>query len=165
MNNNQHIYNRFLENIKTRREADELKEEAVLLKKGLYEDEGRAYESYLKTRVRAWVAGEISEVFSQEGVNKAEFLQGLLDKLAGLKAVRLVIAFEPSQEQLSRFVSFIKGAAGQDTIVDLTYEPHIIGGAIIVYQGKYKDVSFKKIFEYQFEKEREKLLSLLDKEK
>jgi hypothetical protein len=159
------MYDNFLQKIKTRREADELSEEANLLIRGLYEQEGKAYESYLNTKVRSWVSRQVKEVFSEEGVDKKGFLEGLLNNLNNLKPVRLVIAFEPTENQLERFTSFIKSAGGQNLIVDLTYDPYVVGGAVIIHEGKYRDFSFKKIFEHQFENERENLLKLLEKSK
>ena len=72
----------------------------------------------------------------------------------------MIIAYEPSEDAIDRFYSFITAACGRRIILDIGYAPDIIGGAVVIYRGKYRDFSFKNIFEKEFEKESAKILKL-----
>ena len=43
------------------------------------------------------------------------------------------------------------------------YMPELVGGAKIVFEGKYKDFSLKKVLEREFKEKREEILGLLGK--
>ena len=67
-------------------------------------------------------------------------------KVKNVPSVRLIIAYEPSEDAIDRFYSFIVDACQRPVLLDIGYAPDIIGGAVVIYEGKYRDYSFKNIF-------------------
>jgi len=151
---------RLLENITTKREAERLLEEIEILRNGLFEAGEGAFESLLKNKVRAITAGSIRRIFAQEGIDKRKYLDELEQWVAKMPNVSLILAFEPSEGTVERFYTKISEAVGKQVLLDVVYEPQIIGGAIVIFNGRYRDFSFKKIFEAEFAKGRSKILEV-----
>jgi hypothetical protein len=151
---------RLLENITTKREAERLLEEIEIIRNGLFEAGGGAFESLLKNKVRAITAENIRQVFAREGVDKRKYLDQIEELVMKMPNVSLILAFEPSEGAVERFYLKISEATGKRVLLDVVYEPQIIGGAVIIFNGRYRDFSFKKIFEAEFDKGRNKILSL-----
>jgi hypothetical protein len=151
---------RLLENIKTKREAERLLEEIEILRNGLFEAGGDAFKSLLKNKVRAITAENIRQVFAKEGIDKRKYLDEIEELVMKMPNVSLILAFEPSEGAVERFYTRISEATGRQVLLDVVYEPQIIGGAVIIFNGRYRDFSFKKIFEAEFEKGRSKILEL-----
>lgn len=151
---------KLLENITTKREAERLLEEIEIIRNGLFEARGGAFESLLKNKVRAITAENIRQIFAEEGVDKKKYLDKVEELVMKMPNVSLILAFEPSEGAVERFYSKISEAAGKPMLLDIVYEPQIIGGAVIIFNGRYRDFSFKKIFEAEFEKGRNKILDL-----
>jgi hypothetical protein len=153
---------RLLANITTKREAERLLEEIEIIRNGLFGAGGGAFESLLKNKVRAITAENIRLVFAKEGVDKRKYLDQIEELVMNMPNVSLILAFEPSEGAIERFYTKISDATGKQVLLDVVYEPQIIGGAVIIFNGRYRDFSFKKIFEAEFEKGRNKILALGD---
>jgi F0F1-type ATP synthase delta subunit len=154
---------RLLQNVTTKRDADRLMEEIEIIRNGLFETGEGALESLLKNKVRRETAEIIKETFSKTEVNKKEYLNEVEELLTKMPNVSLILAFEPSEGAVERFYSKISEATGKNVLLDVVHEPQIIGGAVIIFNGRYRDYSFKKIFESEFEKGRNKILAIGNK--
>ncbi len=147
-------------NIKTLDSAEVLKQELEVLLNSLYSGK-EEFESVLRTKVRSSFADFIRRKISQEDVRIDLFLKDFIKKLDSVPVVKLILAFEPSEETVNRIYSYIVSACKREVFLDLGYSPDIIGGAIIIYRGKYKDLSFKYVFEREFEEEKKKILEFM----
>jgi len=112
----------------------------------------------LKTSARAWLYPLLREEFSKEGANRRNLLLNLKQKIEGLSKVYITLAFEPSEDALNRFGGVIRTSVREDVIISVAYDPHLIGGVQIIYNGEFRDFSFKRIFEKEFENTREQIL-------
>ncbi|KKQ97641.1 MAG: hypothetical protein UT23_C0010G0037 [Candidatus Woesebacteria bacterium GW2011_GWA1_39_12] len=88
-------------------------------------------------------------------------MRGLEKELKNLKDVYLTLAYEPTQDQIDTIASFIRQSTGGKIILNLSYDPQLIGGVEIIYEGVFRDFSFKRIFEKEFEEDREEILKKL----
>ena len=78
-----------------------------------------------------------------------ENLNELRAELSQLETLSLTIAFTPSQNFIDSLYSWIVENLGSKVIIDFKNSQKVIGGALISYQGKYKDYSVdKKLGEY-----------------
>ena len=162
-NKSYNMFDLILNQIKTRQDADTLSTEIDLLLRGIYDSQGSGFDSILRTKVRSRFSSSLKEIFSKDlSLDKKSFLEGLKNELKDLEEVNLNLAFEPTEDSLDRFSTFVKNEIGSNAIINLSYDPAIIGGSIIVYKGNYRDFSFKRVFEKVFEKERENILKMLD---
>jgi F0F1-type ATP synthase delta subunit len=148
--------------IKTTDSAEVFKGELRILLKSLYlgSDE---FGSVLKNRVRSYLSEYIINKLSVEDIDIEKLLKDLIEETENTPSVRLIIAYEPSEDAIDRFYSFITSACQRHIFLDIGYSPDIIGGAVIIYEGKYRDFSFKYVFENEFAKERKNILELLEK--
>lgn len=156
------VEDKLLQSVKTKRDATKLLEEVDIISKSLYKAGGEAVESVLKNEVRVATAEAIRESFTQKDLNKKNYLDQIIKLIQKMPNVSLILAFEPSEGAIERFYSKISESVGQQVLLDIVYEPQIIGGAVIIYKGKYRDFSFKKVFEAEFEKSRSKILEMAE---
>lgn len=77
--------------------------------------------------------------------NKEEQPTKELEKyLRSLPEIKLEIAFSPENNFLEKISQWFEKELGQKIILDLTVNPKIVGGAIIEYQGNWRDFSLAK---------------------
>lgn len=156
------MHSQIIEQIKTTESADIFKDELELLLKSLYLGSNE-FASTLRTKVRAGISNRIQRVISEKDINIEKFLKNMLESIEKVPSIKLIIAFEPTEEAIDRFHSFVISACQQYVFLDIGYSPEIIGGAVIIYKGKYRDFSFKQIFESEFQTNRDNILNLLEK--
>lgn len=148
--------------MKTTESSEVLKDELELLLKSLYLG-SEEFGSVLKTKVRAGLSNYIKKKLSEEDIDIELLLKTIIKNMSLIPSVKLIIAFEPSEDVIDRFYSFIADACQRHVLLDIAYSPDIVGGAVIIYRGKYRDFSFKQVFENEFEKERVNILKLIEK--
>jgi len=156
------MYDFLLSKIRTSEDKDKLLDEIDLLLNGLYQYKGFGFDSLLENKVRAWVSTFLREEFAKEALDRNAYLLDLKKKLMNLKEVSLIIAYEPTSDALESFFTFIRSAIGQNAIINLGYDPHLIGGVQIIFEGQFRDFSFKRIFEKVFEENRGEILKVLE---
>ena len=132
-----------------------------MLLTSLYEEKGLGFDRLLRTRIRAWVANYLSEAFLKN--DKQAYLKGLSDKVKSLTTIEITFGYEPSYDMLDRVSSLIDNAVGKHVILRTFCDPTLIGGVEIIFEGQFRDFSFQRIFEEEFEKSREVILRSLDK--
>jgi len=115
---------KFYEKIKTREEVEDL---LLMIDEKL--DGGRP-------RFPDWVKEEVGE-----GLDGWEKLK---EKLKSLPIFSLTIGFEPTEEFKEKLVHWIKENVEKKAVLDLKIDKEILGGAIISWQGKYKNYSLSE---------------------
>jgi len=101
----------------------------------------------------------INEIFAQEIKEKLElileknninlsefssaqpFLRNLKQAVKSLPVVGLTLAFEPQEELIKKISSWLSLSLPTHTLINLSVKPEILAGAIIEYQGRYRDYS------------------------
>ena len=70
-----------------------------------------------------------------------EFLDELRNYLLSLPKIKLTLAFQPNKEFLKQISDWLQKTVGQKIVLNIFVNPHIVGGAIIEYKGKYLNFS------------------------
>lgn len=91
------------------------------------------------------------------------FFDTLKTLLAKFKVIKLVLAFDPTNKTLEKLHNFVKETVGDGYIFDIEVSPDILGGAIVIFNGKYYDLSLKKTIEEAFANGKEEILMLMQK--
>lgn len=86
----------------------------------------------------------------------------LIDKLHTCKSMQLTIAFQANEETITFFSDWIKRNVKKDLLIDLRFDKSIVGGALIIADGSYKDYSVRKNLANRFQIQKEDILGLLD---
>lgn len=156
------MYEALIERIRTTDEKDLLLGEIQLLLTSAYEADA-GFDSTLKSKVRSWVSTAIKNDLAANQIGQKDYLEGLKKRLAGLKVLTLILAFEPTDVSIDKFIFFARENIDNDIILETQFDPKILGGVIIIFQGRYKDFSLKKILTSEFEKRKGELISLVYK--
>jgi len=89
-------------------------------------------------------------------------IDDLTDRLHTCKSMQLTIAFQPNEETITYFSDWVKKNVRKDLLIDLHFDKAIVGGALVIADGAYKDYSVKKNLANRFQIQKEDILGLLD---
>jgi hypothetical protein len=89
-------------------------------------------------------------------------IDDLIDKLHTCKNIQMTIAFHANEETITFFSDWIKKNIKKDLLIDLHFDKTIVGGALIIADGSYKDYSVRKNLANRFQIQKEDILGLLD---
>lgn len=89
-------------------------------------------------------------------------IDALTDQLHLLKNLQLTIAFQPNEETITYFSEWVKKNINKDLLIDLRFDKSIVGGAVIIVKGTYKDYSVRKNLSNRFQIQRDDILGLLE---
>ena len=139
----------FAEKIRTKEELIFFLEEIARARQIIFKEK----EMPLSKKVEGKVSGELKnfiEKLEKEGVisgsreRQSAFLEKLEKELQSLPEIRLEIAFSPDDDSLERISQWFEKELSQKIILDLTINPKVVGGAIIEYQGNWREFSLAK---------------------
>ena len=157
------MYSEVLSKVRTISEARRLEEEVDILLASLYKTEEGVFEKSLEKEVRSFVGSSIKEELAGEGIGKKDYLEGLKKKLESLKVVRLTLAQEPTENGLVKIQNWIQSNLGEGVVSDINYNPRILAGAVVVYKGKYTDLSLRNKFQMILDKKKVVIFNQLGK--
>ncbi|MHA2426598.1 MAG: hypothetical protein ACXADB_00960 [Candidatus Hermodarchaeia archaeon] len=156
------MYAPILSKIRTTQEAEKLTEEIDILLNSFFENQGRGFDLALRDKVRAWVSQALRDELSAHKVDGKNYLEGLKGELGKYKKLKLGLAIEPSQTTIESIHSFAQKNIGDKVLLEISYMPALLGGVVIVFEGKYRNFSLKKVFEDEFSQKGEEIMKLLN---
>jgi F0F1-type ATP synthase delta subunit len=112
------------------------KSRALLSEKSKKLEDENLYQFFLKLEER----GEIN----LDQKKQFDFLEKLKDWLKKLPILKLEIAFLPSEKTIEKISQWLKKEVGKKIILDVYFNPKIVGGAILEYEGKFANFSLAK---------------------
>lgn len=147
---NSNPYSEIVDKLRTREDLELLKEEIQLLLVSIYQPGEGGFEKVLKRSVRSWVASSVLEGLLKTGLTQEKYLKGLEEKVAQLRELKLTLSFQPTEEFVDELNAWVIEHLGAGIILDIKVDQKILGGAIITYEGKYRDYSLAKRFDKSF---------------
>ncbi len=112
-------------------EVDKVTE--ALFKSGTIAEGSSEYSLYL---------AKITQGMSRDSA--CELLNDLKEDLTKTPKLLMTLAFKPDAKFTNQLFLWVKTTVGPSYLLELAYDPDIIGGSVIVYNGLYKDFSLKK---------------------
>ncbi len=163
------MVSKLLTHIRTVDERDRLLSEVDQLISSNYEDQGKGFEKALKSKIRFWVSEIIKDEVTNENSQIEKYLQKLKADLSNMKTISLKLAFEPTDISIDKFHDFIikniKSYANSDDfngiLLDISYDPNILGGAAITWNGEYRDFSLQRLFEEEYEAKKADIMKIM----
>ena len=70
------------------------------------------------------------------------------------------LSFEPTEVSLDKFHAYLNEILPGGAILDIEYDPSILGGAQITWGGEFRDFSLKRLFESEYEAKQKELLKI-----
>lgn len=150
--------------IKTKDDLNTFRAEIDLLKDSLFEKQ-KNLDYTLANSVRSSVSQAIKTDLSSASLSPENYFNGLLAELDQLKILQLTLAFEPPPKSITRLSDWVAANLGPGLILDLQFDPTILGGALIAYQGKYHDYSLKSALDRDFSTNQKAIIDLVKNEK
>ncbi|MGI8420472.1 MAG: hypothetical protein ACR2LN_07590 [Candidatus Levyibacteriota bacterium] len=96
---------------------------------------------------------------NQSAIKKAG--EKLQEKLATCKTIQITLAFQPNETAIELFSDWVKKNVDGGTLIDLQFDKTIVGGALIVSSGIYKDYSVRKALSNRFRLQKDEIAGLL----
>ena len=72
------------------------------------------------------------------------FLTQIRSGISSLPIITLTIAFAPKDHTITRISQWLATQLARPVVLDISVDPAIIGGVVILYEGMYKDYSLHK---------------------
>ena len=149
------IYFDIITSIKTTEEASNLSAEIDTLMLTLFKSQKMSLDKALDL-IPKDTAKKILQTFSKNNldINDKELIRGFLNTLKNLmkkfKIIKLIIAFDPTRKTIEKIHSFVSENIGIGYILDFETDPGLLGGAVVIFNGKYSDFTVKKRLEEIF---------------
>ena len=159
------IYFDLVTSLKTTQEVADFVSEIDTLMLAFFKSEKPSMEKAL-TSISTDFARKIMQVFSKNSldINNRDTATGFFETLKmlikKLKVVKLVLAFDPTIKTITNIHNFIKDNVGIGYILDIETSENVLGGAIIIFAGKYNDFTLKKKIEDAFIIKNKEILQL-----
>lgn len=99
----------------------------------------------------------LTALIKKSGINLKDamglqnFLKELRSGVESLPVVALTLAFEPKEENIKNISDWFALNLKKEVLLEITVDPKIIAGAVVVFGGNYRDFSVKKILTEKFE--------------
>lgn len=146
------ILNRLTQHIRTREELISLLEEIIKIKSLIFQNEYIPLSEKINGKINNNLK-KLIEQFEREGIipiiqeQQLIFFEKIENKLESLPEIKLEISFWPNEDFLEKISQWLNKELKQKTIIDLAINPKIVGGAVVEYQGKWRDFSLAKKIE------------------
>lgn len=153
MKNNSLIYSDILKSLRTVEEAEEFSSQIDILLKNLFKTQAQPLEESLKKLIDLKTSGIIKQAIKDKDINPSDhaaienLLSDIKKEIQKLKVLKLCLAFDPTAEIIEDIFDWVLKNIGNGIILDIEKDESIIGGAIIVFEGRYKDLTIRKRFE------------------
>lgn len=161
------IYFDLITSLKTTREVDDLSMEVDTLISTLFNTSKISLEKAL-TSISQTSAKKITEIFEKFNLDMTDKgkVRDFLDTLKGLikkfKIIKLILAFDPTPKTIENIHKFVSENIGIGYIFDIEVDENILGGAAVMFNGKYKDFTLRKSLEEMFQNKRDEIVRALN---
>ena len=155
------MFSEILSKIRTESDAWQLEGEVDLLLENLYKADPAIFNVSLEKDVREWVSTILRREFETTG--KDAYLRGLKEALKKLRVLSITLAYDPTLSSIEKIHDWVRKNIGPGIILEISVNPTLFAGAIVVYEGKYRDLTFRKKFTDEFQENRERIFEILGK--
>jgi F0F1-type ATP synthase delta subunit len=161
------IYFDLITSLKTTQEVDSLVCEIDSLLLSFFKSKKISIKKVLDS-ISTELASKIMEVFAKNNLNinsrdtVTGFFKTLKELTKKLKIIKLVLAFDPTNETIENIHNFVKETVGIGYVLDIEISQDVLAGAIVMFNGKYSDFTLKKSIEDAFKTKNESIAQLMD---
>lgn len=162
MKRNVLIYFDLITSIKTTKEVDALSLEIDILMSALFKSEKISLDKAIAA-ISFSTGKKIMEIFEKFNLDindrqeASDFFETLKDLIKKFKVIKLVLAFDPTLPTIENIHSFVSENIGIGYILDVEVSEGVCGGAVVMFNGKYKDFTLRKNLEETFANKREEI--------
>ena len=160
------IYFDIITSLKTTGEVESFVGEIDTLMLKFFESEEVSPEKMLDS-ISEGSSLKIRQVFAKNNLNfnnretVSKFFKTLKELIKKLKAIKIVLAFDPSAKTIENIHNFITDSLGIGYILEIEVFREILAGAIVIFNGKYIDFSLRKRIEDTFKEKADQIVSAI----
>ena len=160
------IYFDIITSLKTTGEVESFVGEIDTLMLKFFESEEVSPEKMLDS-ISEGSSLKIRQVFAKNNLNfnnretVSKFFKTLKELIKKLKAIKIVLAFDPSAKTIENIHNFITDSLGIGYILEIEVFQEILAGAIVIFNGKYIDFSLRKRIEDTFREKTDQIVSAI----
>ena len=154
------MYSELLSLVRTKEEALRVTEQLETISEALYQNSPEALNLALSKKIDSELSRVLKEAFDK-GVDKVKFLKGAKEIIGALREITLTIAFEPREETKTLLAGWVRENLGEGVALELKKDEKVVGGAIIISQGNYRDFSLRTKIKEFFKTQRNELAIFL----
>ncbi len=157
------IYFDLITSLKTVQEVDNFSLEIDTLESALFKSEKILLEKALAS-ISSSSAEKITEIFLKNHLGMTdktvikEFLDTLRNLIKKFKVIKLILAFDPTRATIEKIHEAVSENIGIGYILDIEISENVLAGAVVMFNGKYKDFTLRKSIEEAFELKRKEIL-------
>lgn len=146
------IFEDLIKRIVTKEELIILLEEINLLERLIFKNKGAPLSERARGKIREETRDYLKKLekdrfFSNSPNEQFSFFEKIKKWLQEVPQVKLEIAFKPSEDFLLRIKGWFREENQQEVILDMVVNHQIVGGAVIEYQGRYRNFTLAKKIE------------------
>ena len=152
--------------VRTKDERDMLREQINELEAALFHSDPKIFDDILTARLPKNTTDAMREIFARpefKGNTQAlrNFFQNLRDTLDTFSLLKINIAFKPSEQMIDRLHEWTQQNLGLGVALDINYDGSILGGARIIFGGKYKEMTLAQMITDALGKEKIAVLGMI----
>ncbi|OGZ96437.1 MAG: hypothetical protein A2847_02275 [Candidatus Sungbacteria bacterium RIFCSPHIGHO2_01_FULL_50_25] len=149
--------------IRTTSEREEVRAGIQELSKSLYKSFPETFHSVLNEKFRARIGDMLREWFDKQSyLRNPGLITADIEKLdraiLSMRVLRIEVALEPNASFVDRIASWAHANLPNDFVLDIARDSAIVGGARLVYKGRYKEYTLSEMIKSVFEKKRDIVL-------
>ena len=155
-----------LRDVRTKDERELLRDQIGELEAALFRSDPKATERILTSHLPEDLANAMRNVLAAPQFKDSpevlrKFFQDLRDMIDKLPLLKLSIAFKPTEEMISRLHGWTQEHIGPGIVLDINYDSLMLGGARIIFGGKYKEMTLAQIITNVLAKEKTTVMGMI----
>lgn len=152
--------NSFLSFIRTIDERDLARSGFAALKESLYRSFPKEFHEILRTKFNTRTGDYLRDFFSKPSYMRnpdriKTDLDVVLAAIDAMRILRLEVAIEPNDSFVDRIAAWALSNLGSDIVLDIARDRTVVGGARIVFLGKYRENTLVDMVKNVFETKRD----------
>lgn len=142
--------------VRTRQEADLLKEDLEKLSSALFNTKtnpANEIDLYIPFDKKEKILSllQTNGIGFQDLDKTQKFLSLIQESLSSIPVISLQIAFEPKKELIGSIQEWFFLKLKREVLLDINIKKELLGGTVIINNGVFRDYSLKKKIEEQFQ--------------
>jgi len=143
------LYYDALREIKTKEQLNEFSSEIDIVLSSLFKVKNKNIEEILDKSVGQKTLGIVKKLIQDNKIDPSDYnsleklLIGIKQDLKKITILKITLAIDPTPEIIDHLFEWVKQNLGEGIILDIDKNESILGGAVITFNGRYKDFSLK----------------------
>ena len=155
-----------LADLRTQDERDQLREQMGELEAALFRSDPKGIEKIITSHIPEHLAVAMRSILASPALKNnpealRKFFQDLRETIDKLPIIKVNIAFKPTEEMITRLHEWVQKNLGLGVVLDIGYDGSMLGGARIIFGGRYKEMTLAQMITDVFAKEKTAILGMI----